>query len=253
MEITDAQELARARLAYVSAGQRPLSAPRRALPEMAAAEPVEASPPPQSGPVEPRSRPVRRLTIKHAVVVAVLVLCGVGVAVAALGRSSATEVPITPLVAQPSGSASPTVPVQVRVHVVGAVTHPGVVTLHEGAIVEDAIQAAGGLLPGADPALLNLAAPVSDGMQVAIGTADEPLGEVVSQGSGGASSGGLLNLNSATAAELEALPGVGPVIAQAIVTWREEHGRFNAVEELQEISGIGPKTFQKLSPMVRVS
>jgi competence protein ComEA len=130
-----------------------------------------------------------------------------------------------------------------------------VVELPDGAIVRDAIDAAGGLVEGADAALLNLAAALSDGSQVVIGTAEEPLGEVRGEAGGGGAPGGggdgaAIDLNAATAAELEALPGVGPVTASAIVAWREENGRFTSVDELQEISGIGPKTLEKLRPLV---
>ena len=197
----------------------------------------------------------RRVTLRHVLVVIVLMLCGVGVAIAALGQSAATEVPIE---AAPEAVASPPQPSptpMVRVHVAGAVATPGVVTLPAGAIVQDAVLAAGGLLPDADPALLNLAAPVGDGMQIAIGTQSEPLGELTgtSPSAGGGGAPGTIDLNTADAGALESLPGVGPVMAQAILAWREEHGRFTSVEELQEIDGVGPKTFEKLRPLVRVS
>ncbi|HSO68291.1 MAG TPA: helix-hairpin-helix domain-containing protein [Arachnia sp.] len=262
MEPRDAEELARARLAYVSAGRPALCGPRRAVAEPAS-EPMRAplgpaTPrPPESPPRSTGLPPRRTITLKHLWVVAILLLCGVGVAVAALARSSATEVPIpaVSVVASPAAPApSPSPTPVVRVHVAGAVLHPGVITLPEGSIVQDAIQAAGGLSPDADPAQLNLAAPVSEGMQVIIGTSGAPQGEL--NGASGANAGGgspgALDLNSATVAELETLPGVGPVMAGAIVAWREENGRFTAVEELQEVSGIGPKTFEKLKPLVRV-
>lgn len=275
MQHTDAEEFARARLAYVSAGRPGLGAPRRALDEPEP-PPAPASPrtlvepgsphepvskPPQltgeTGP-EPRRRPL--LTPKHLVVVAVLLLCGVGVAVSALGRSAATELPVAPVTvsAAPPTPSSPPPVVRMRVHVAGAVRDAGVVSLPEGSIVQDAIAAAGGLADGADPDQLNLAAPVTDGMQILIGTTDAPKGEVVGaepaggSGGGGAGSGGQINLNTAGQGELESLPGVGPVMAQAIIGWREDHGRFTSVDELQEISGIGPKTFQKLQPLVTV-
>lgn len=89
-------------------------------------------------------------------------------------------------------------------------------------------------------------------MQILIGTVEDPVGEVVGAepSTSGGSTGGQVNLNKATQSELESLPGVGPVTAQAIIAWRDENGSFSSVAELQEISGIGPKTFQKLQPLV---
>jgi competence protein ComEA len=134
--------------------------------------------------------------------------------------------------------------------------------------VQDAVDAAGGLRHEADPAELNLAQLLVDGQQVVIGTERKPTGEVRGNGgapeagaagSGGAGtsagppgSGAALDLNRATAAELEDLPGVGPVTAAKIASWREQHGRFSRVEELQEVDGIGPKTYAEIAPHVRV-
>ena len=132
----------------------------------------------------------------------------------------------------------------------------------------DAVDSAGGLTGDAAPGQLNFAQPVADGQQVWIGTHAEPGGEVRSpaeasqqpgqpgqSGPDGASSGdgqGLVNLNSASQAELEELPGVGPATAQKIITWREENGGFRSVEDLMEIRGIGEKTFAELAPLVTV-
>lgn len=253
MQASDAEELARARLAYVSAGQRPIGAPRRALREESRVdEPPAPQPVTVTAPLGPR-----RLTTKHLLVVAVLILCGVGIAVAALGRSAATEVPLgqpsVVSVESPSPVPSPSPTPQLRVHVAGEVESPGVVSLPPGAIVQDAVIAAGGLTPTADPAELNLAQPVTDGMQILIGSKDKPKGAVTGAAEHTSSDqDGLVNLNSATQGQLEDLPGIGPVTARAIITWREEHGSFSAVDELQEISGIGPKTFEKLRPAVTV-
>ncbi|GAA3578955.1 hypothetical protein GCM10022197_40510 [Microlunatus spumicola] len=154
------------------------------------------------------------------------------------------------------------------VHVLGAVRHPGLVRLPAGARVQDAIKAAGGLRDDADPAQLNLAQPLEDGVQVVVGTRRHPLGEVRAVGaaaggggSGGGSTGGsastagsgaVVDLNRASVDQLDTLPGVGPVTAQKIVDWREQHGRFSAADELQEVDGIGPKTYARLAPHVRV-
>jgi len=166
-------------------------------------------------------------------------------------------------VATPSQSAASATPSMAKsaskivVHVLGAVRRPGLVRLPENARVQDAIDAAGGLTRQADPGELNLAQLLSDGQQVLIGTARHPAGEVREQpGSGDASSGptaqGALDLNRANQAQLEELPEVGPVTAQAILAWRQEHGRFTRIEELQEVDGIGPKTYGQIAPHVRV-
>ncbi len=260
-------ELARARLAFISAGQPALGAPRRAVTESVDGPPsgeAEGARQPNPGSVTDEQQSVRlfdrfSLTTRQAVAVLVLLLCGVVVTLTALGRSSASQLPIEakPVVtvsttmAVTSPSPSPTV---VRVHVLGAVVSPGVVTVPQGAIVQDAVLAAGGLLVDADPAELNLAATVGDGQQVIVGTTGEPRGDVVQQ-PGTVTSGGdgaPINLNTATVAELEELPGVGPVTAAAIVAWRDENGGFNSVADLQEVSGIGPKGFAKLEPLVSV-
>ena len=167
----------------------------------------------------------------------------------------------------PSGAPSAAGPV---VHVLGAVRRPGLVRLPAGARVQDAITAAGGLRKDADPAELNLAQPLADGVQVVVGTRSHPEGEVRaasgsagSGGSGGAGSSGSggttsgsggapVDLNSATVDQLDTLPGVGPVTAQKILDWREQHGRFTRADELQEVDGIGPKTYARLAPHVRV-
>ena len=281
-------EVARARLAYISAGQPTLGGARRAArqPEQAGqsgkaeqseraggVEHIERAdglseadaPAPEGVGGSPFKLGIARpvVTGKHLIVVALLLVAAVAVTLIALGGSAATEVPLLPSVpaaptpppsAAPESTPSPT-PAVLRVHVAGAVASPGVVRVRDGTIVQDAIAAAGGLTADADPADLNLAAPVTDGMQIRIGTTGHPLGEVNGTApTGGAGSsatpGGPLDLNTASQAQLEDLPGVGPVMASAIIAWREEHGRFTAVEELQEIDGVGPKTFQRLAPLV---
>jgi competence protein ComEA len=147
---------------------------------------------------------------------------------------------------------SPTPSAPVVVHVVGAVRRPGVVTLPAGARVADAVRAAGGLRKGGRLGGTNLARPLVDGERVDIGAA---AGGAVIDGPGGsgdpAAVTGPLDLNTATAAQLDLLPGVGPVTAAKILAWRTEHGRFSAVDELAEVPGIGPKTLEQLRPLVR--
>ena len=152
----------------------------------------------------------------------------------------------------------------VVVHVLGAVRKPGLVTLAAGSRVQDAIAAAGGLAAKADPGELNLAQAVTDGQQIVVGTKKKPAGEVRNgtaggssggAGAGGSGSGGPgrpVDLNTASQAELEELPGVGPVLSQRILDWRAQHGRFTTVDELGEVSGVGEKTFAQLQPKVTV-
>ncbi len=143
---------------------------------------------------------------------------------------------------------------QVVVHIVGQVAHPGLVTLPAGSRVADAIRAAGGALPTADLAGVNLARVLVDAEQVRV---PKP-GEWVPSSSGGAptgggsGSGGLVDLNSASVSDLDALPGIGPVLAQRILDWRTEHQRFSSIDELGEVPGIGPKLLAQLRSKVRV-
>jgi competence protein ComEA len=161
----------------------------------------------------------------------------------------------TPSEASTSGSSL------VVVHVVGAVAKPGLVRLQQGARVADAIAAAGGLTAKADPSQLNLARLVADGEQVHVPRQGEVVvgapgglsgGALGGAAGAGAGAGGLVNLNSADLTALDSLPGVGPVLAQRIVDWRTEHGRFTSVDELGEVSGIGDKLMSQLRPKVTV-
>ncbi|MFW3170213.1 helix-hairpin-helix domain-containing protein [Geodermatophilus sp. CPCC 206100] len=138
----------------------------------------------------------------------------------------------------------------VVVSVVGLVARPGLVTLPEGARVADAVAASGGLLPEADPATVNLAAVVADGQQIAVGVPGAPAATGAAAGPGGGP--GPVDLNAATAADLDALPGIGPVLAQRIVDHREQQGPFRSVEQLDDVPGIGPATFAELAELVRV-
>jgi competence protein ComEA len=145
----------------------------------------------------------------------------------------------------------------VTVHVVGQVRHAGVFRLPAGSRVSDAIARAGGATRGADLAAINLARALVDGEQVrvpkpgeAVATPSGPQGAATPGATG--VPGVLVNLNTATQAQLEELPGVGPVLAQRILDWRSEHGRFTSVDELGEVSGIGEKIFAQLQPKVTV-
>jgi competence protein ComEA len=146
---------------------------------------------------------------------------------------------------------------RVTVHVAGAVAKPGVYDLDAGARVIDAIEAAGGGAPDADLNRLNLAAKVADGQRVLVQRVGEatPAGSTSPGGSGGSGSvdlSGLVSLNSATQAELEALPGIGPTLAEAIITERERRGGFRSVNELRDVRGIGEKRFADLKDKVTI-
>ena len=149
---------------------------------------------------------------------------------------------------------------EVTVHVRGRVARPGVVTLPAGSRVVDAIEAAGGVRAGASIGALNLARLLVDGEQVAVGVKGAQGGPSgvpeggTDAGPTGGSSGvdALVDLNAATASELEELPGIGPVLAERIVQWREDNGRFTDVEVLGEVSGIGDALMAQLRPLVRV-
>ena len=154
------------------------------------------------------------------------------------------------------------------VHVVGEVAEPGLVTLPDGARVADAVEAAGGVTRKADLTAVNLARTVVDGEQLYVPRPGEPVpgaaagagGPAGASGSAGGATGGsaggggtnTVDLNTADAAALEALPGIGPSIAQAIVEWRDTNGAFASVDELDDVPGIGPATLDELRDSARV-
>ena len=149
----------------------------------------------------------------------------------------------------------------VIIHVAGAVAVPGVVQLPAGSRVHQAIAEAGGGTPSADLNRLNLAAVLVDGQKLYVPLPGEDLpadsggaaGTAAAVPGGGAASGeGKVNLNTASVEELDALPKVGPVLAQRIVDWRKEHGLFKTVEELDAVDGVGPKMLETLLPLVGI-
>ncbi|KRE61733.1 competence protein ComEA [Nostocoides sp. Soil756] len=157
-----------------------------------------------------------------------------------------------------SASATVSAAPVVVVHVVGQVVRGGVYRLPAGSRVADAVEAAGGATRTADLGMLNLARVLADGEQVRVPEPGEvvPPGPVAAGpggGAGGGASGGpgsVVSLNTADAAALDSLPGIGPVIAQRIIDWRTEHGRFTSVDELAEVSGIGEKLLAQVRPLV---
>jgi len=188
-----------------------------------------------------RGRAGRLILIVVAVVAAVVVAAGLW------WRRPVIEQP--PAVSPPVASSSavhgdkPGEPEPIVVNVVGKVVHPGLVTLRDGARVADAVRAAGGPTQDADLTTVNLARKLSDGEQVAVGvpaaaeSPDRPLGKV--------------DLNTATAEQLQELPGVGPTTAKRILQWRTKHGRFASVDQLREVDGIGTSKFGRLKDLVR--
>ncbi len=154
-----------------------------------------------------------------------------------------------------SPSASPSPAGEIVVEVVGKVRDPQVVTLPEGARVLDAVEAAGGVRPGVDTTDQNLARVLVDGEQIRIGLpAPAPAARSTGSPGGTASpaTGGVIDINTATAEVLEQIPGVGPVLAQRIIAYREQNGGFQTVEQLMEVSGIGEATFAQMQSMVTV-
>jgi len=173
------------------------------------------------------------------VAIALFLLLALGGRTLLRGRGA----PVTPPLVRPA-AAHPNSSVQGRlyVHVVGGVRHPGLYRLPQGSRVADALARAGGATPKAQVELVNLAAPLADGQQVV----------VPRRGSLAATAGGTgpVHLNTATLEQLDALPGVGPVTAQKILAYRQEHGAFGSVDELDAISGIGPARLDELRKVV---
>lgn len=145
----------------------------------------------------------------------------------------------------------PPSPAPLRVHVSGAVAHPGVVSLPAGSIVAEAVKAAGGPTDLARSQALNLAAPVRDGEMVVVpGSGSDPQPAADPAATTGPAPSGQIPLNSASAAELDLLPGIGPSLANAIIEFRQAHGPFQSVEELLEVPGIGPAKLAAIRDLV---
>ncbi|WP_324651234.1 ComEA family DNA-binding protein [Georgenia sp. H159] len=178
--------------------------------------------------------------------------------------SGVTAAPEGPVGDDRPGTAAGGDPAVVVVHVAGAVVEPGVVRLPAGARVAESIDAAGGAQPEAELAAVNLARPLQDGEQVYVprvgearpGAAAGPAGPAAAAGATGPGGepgeAGVVDLNTADLSALDTLPGVGPAIAQRILEWRETNGPFHSVDELLEVSGIGPTTLERVRERVRV-
>ena len=189
----------------------------------------------------------------HLIGAAIAVLVAGGVA------AKAFEHP-PPTLAEPLATATPA-PTELLVDVEGAVIVPGVHSLPPNSLIDDALAAAGGLMPEADLDRVAREVNRSDKLKahqklyipfVGERTVANTLGTAGAAGGSDGSSGELVNLNTATAEQLDTLPGVGPSTAKKIIDYREEHGGFNSVEDLNEVSGIGDVTFEKLKDLVTV-
>jgi competence protein ComEA len=198
----------------------------------------------------------RLATLSRAELIALVAVVGVTVAGAGFWYVRSLPAPVRvrsgpaeALVPAPTASASPTT--VILVDVAGWVRRPGVYEFAEGARVIDAIDAAGGARPGAVLSSLNLAAPLVDGTQVLV-PKESQSAPTTETGTGTSGAPGLVNVNSATNAELETLPGIGEVIAQAIVDHRTENGPFSSVEQLVDVSGIGDATLENIRELVTV-
>jgi competence protein ComEA len=196
-------------------------------------------------------------------VVLVLVAAGIAVLVSAIAPHGVTATAAEPRVvhtestqtdgSQPSGSqpdGSANAPTAF-VHVVGQVTNPGLYELPAGARIMDAVAAAGGFTPTADQTNLNLAQVVEDGQQIVVAAqgAVTAAGAAPGVGTGG-TAGGTVDLNTADATALETLDGIGPALAQRILAYRAAHGGFRTVNDLQNVTGIGPKKFAAIKANV---
>ncbi|MDQ7806960.1 ComEA family DNA-binding protein [Amycolatopsis sp. A133] len=185
----------------------------------------------------------RRWALAGAFAAVVVIVLG---SVALLGGAPAPESPPALPSAKPAAEARAAPQAALVVSVIGRVRSPGLVTVPQGARVADVLRAVGGAEPGADLGALNLARKVTDGEQLAVGipapaaAPDAPAG------------GGKVDLNTATADQLDTLPGVGEVMAKRIVQWRTDHGGFTKVEQLRDVDGIGESKFERLREKVTV-
>jgi len=182
----------------------------------------------------------RRLLVAGVVLFLLLAVCG-----RLLLRSHEPAVVAPVRVAAPAKTATSA---RLFVHVVGAVARPGLYRLPEGSRVADALARAGGTTRKAQLELVNLAARIADGEQIVVPRRGSP-GAVVPTGASGVSTGPV-HLNTATLEQLDALPGVGPVTAQKILDYRQQHGGFGSVDALDAIPGIGPARLEQLRGLV---
>lgn len=165
-----------------------------------------------------------------------------------------------PIVLQPAPTKAP-----IAVHVIGAVPRPGLYKFSDGARIQDAVDAAGGLLASANEDAINLAEPLTDGEQLDVpykdgaqpadsGDTTSTFEQVDPQATNPPvdENSDLININTATVEELDSLPGIGPTTAQKIVDYRDTNGPFSTIEEIMDVSGIGPSTFDEIKDLITV-
>lgn len=185
-----------------------------------------------------------RLSIGAAVVLGLVVLSlAVGLGILR-GQSAPREV-----VARATSSAEEVSAGELYVHVLGAVSKPGLYVLRSQARLVDAVAAAGGTTEDADLTAVNLARPLSDGEQIVVPAVGDQVAPDAPAAPGG---DGRIDLNTADQAALESLPRIGPALAERIIAWREENGRFRSVDDLLAVPGIGEKLLDGLRDGVRV-
>lgn len=187
---------------------------------------------------------------RFRVPIMIVLIAIVGVVIVSILRPAPAAPAIT-VTLRPTQAPSPTpaAPTSIKVYVSGAVVKPDVYTLPVGSIVKDAMLAAGGAAADADLDRINLAAPLSDGMQVYFprkGEAAPPAG------SSPAAPAGPININTATVEQLDTLPGIGPAIAQRIIDYRAANGPFKSIDEIKNVKGIGDAVFEKIKGMIAV-
>jgi competence protein ComEA len=195
-----------------------------------------------------RNHPVR----VGSMVVALVVVAAVAWRMLAVPDVGAPEARVPLATRSVASAAAPATSrgAEVVVHVAGAVVSPGVYRLSDGSRTIDAISAAGGARGDADVGRVNLAARLSDGLRVYIPTVGELTAPVVDASTDATQ--GPINLNAATADQLDDLPGIGPATATAIIAYRRDHGPFSSVDQLLEVHGIGPAKLEQIRPLVVV-
>jgi competence protein ComEA len=192
---------------------------------------------------------------KHQIIILLIAVLALGTGTGLFIGSrliKPTPNPLPQIINDPSGTdIAPTVPVSIKVYVTGAVLHSDVYTLPEGSIVRDALAAAGGTANDADLIAVNLAARLEDGEQVTVPVkSPEGASTVVSPTSPSSNVHARISINHGTLADLDTLPGIGPAKAQAILDYRAQHGLFKRLEDLQNVTGIGTKTYEDLKSLI---